>query len=284
MDVTREERDRGRRRRGLMDRRRLKGFGSPRIALFLVCLGFGLILGVSSLSASSTSSFGSTRSYAAKRSTDVVRALAVEPGGTLVAAGSSRREAHARRFALARYTAAGKLDRRFGSGGRVLTGFGLRFVRPGFGSWAEAASLAIPRDGRIVVAGYAPVRPSLRYSAFALARYTVSGRLDRTFGGKGTVLTSFGSRGSSSASVVALTTDGKIVAAGYCDCRPSRFALARYKPGGRLDESFDRDGKVLTGFAAHSEASASAVAIQPDGKIVVAGDAFGATDDFAVAR
>jgi Domain of unknown function (DUF5122) beta-propeller len=66
------------------------------------------------------------------RSTDVVNALAAEPDGTLVAAGSSRRGAHGRRFALARYTAAGKLDRRFGTGGKVLTGFGLRMVRPGY--------------------------------------------------------------------------------------------------------------------------------------------------------
>lgn len=245
-----------------MDRRRLDGFGSPRIALLLVCLGFGLILGVSSLSASSGSA-GTVRSQ------DGVGALGVEPDGTLVVAGASRvgGPSHGRRFALARYTAAGKLDRRFGTGGKVLTGFGLRFVRPRFPGGAGVASLAIRRDGKIVVAGYAYRPPGLRYSAFALARYTVSGRLDRTFGRKGTVLTSFGSRTSSTAAAVAIAPDGKIVAVG------SGFALARYRPGGRLDPSFGHGGKVVTGFGAHTfYGTAEAVAIQPDGKVVVAGE------------
>jgi uncharacterized delta-60 repeat protein len=244
-----------------MDRRRLDGFGSPRIALLLVCLGFGLILGVSSLSASS----GRADTV---RSQDGVGALGVEPDGTLVAAGSSRLGGPShRRFALARYTAAGKLDRRFGTGGKVLTGFGLRFVRPRFPSNAGVASLAIQRDGKIVVAGYAYRPPGLRYSAFALARYTVSGKLDRTFGRKGTVLTSFGSRTNSTAAAVAIAPDGKIVAVG------SGFALARYRPGGRLDPSFGRGGKLVTGFGAHSfYGTAEAVAIQPDGKVVVAGE------------
>jgi uncharacterized delta-60 repeat protein len=155
-------------------------------------------------------------------------------------------------------------------------------ARPGFQSYAEVASLAIRRDRRIVVAGYALVPPGFRHSAFALARYTASGKLDRTFGRQGTVLTSFGSRASSSAGAIAIAQDGKIVAVGYCDCRPWRFALARYTPRGTLDASFGRAGKVLTGFGARSSASAYAVAIQPDGKIVVAGDRD--ESNFALAR
>jgi uncharacterized delta-60 repeat protein len=224
------------------------------------------------------------------RSTDVVGALAAEPDGTLVAAGSSRRGAHGSRFAFARYTAAGKLDRRFGTGGKVLTGFGLRWVRPGFRSYAGVASLAIRRDGRIVAAGYASRPPGLGHSAFALARYTVSGKLDRTFGRNGTVLTSFRSRASSSVSTVAIAADGKILAVGSerwgggCDCLHFHIVLARYGPPGRLDPSFGRGGKVVTGFGPRNSGEAEAAAIQPDGKIVVAGDDFGAGTDVGVAR
>jgi uncharacterized delta-60 repeat protein len=268
-----------------MDRRRLNGFGSLQITLLLACLGLGLILGVSSLSASSGGA-GTVRSQ------DGVGALGVEPDGTLVVAGSSRvgGPTHGRRFALARYTAAGKLDRRFGTGGKVLTGFGLRFVRPRFPGGAGVASLAIRRDGKIVVAGYAYRPPGLQYSAFALARYTVSGRLDRTFGRKGTVLTSFGSRTSSGVSAVAIAPNGKIVAVGSghwgggCDCLRSHIALARYGPRGRLDPSFGRGGRVVTGFGARNGGEVEAAAIQPDGKIVVAADYFGAGTDFGVAR
>ena len=267
------------------------------VATLLVLSGS---LGVAALLASSTPSFARVRNYptgpepyavalgssSAKgregtlRSNDGVGALGVEPDGTLVVAGSSRvgGPSHGRRFALARYTAAGKLDRRFGTGGKVLTGSGLRFVRPRFPGGAGVASLAIQRDGKIVVAGSAYRPPGLRHEAFALARYTVSGRLDRTFGRKGRVLTSFGSRASSSAYAVAIAPNGKIVAVG------PGFALARYRPGGKLDPSFGRGGKVLTDFGARCCAEALAVAIQPDGKIVVAGDSFGAGTDFGVAR
>src|SRR5438552_1470882 len=66
--------------------------------------------------------------------------------------------------------------------------------------------------------------------------------------------------------------DGKLVVAGlFSSSRYDDFALARYTARGRLDRSFGQGGKVLTSFGAHTRADASAVAIQPDGKIVVAG-------------
>jgi uncharacterized delta-60 repeat protein len=222
--------------------------------------------------------------------TDVVGALAAGPDGTLVVGGGSRRGAQGSRFALARFTAAGKLDRRFGTGGRVLTGFGLRFVRPQFPSSAGVASLAIERDGRILAAGDASRPPGLRHRAFALARYTVSGRLDRTFARSGRVLTSFRPGSSSRASKVAFAPDGKIIAVGSeawgggCDCSHFRIALARYGPGGRLDATFGHAGKVVSGFGACSCGIVEAAAIQPDGKIVIGVDEFGALTDFGVAR
>jgi uncharacterized delta-60 repeat protein len=254
-------------------------------------------LGVASLFASSTPSFARVRNYptgpepdavalgsssargreGTARSTDGAYALAAGRDGKLVAAGFSRRGNHEPRFALARYTAGGTLDRRFGTGGKVLTGFG------GAQSYARATSLAIRPAGKIVVAGSAVLPPRIT-SLFALARYTVSGKLDRAFGRNGRVLTSFGSRARSSAQALAISADGKVVAVGYCDCRRFRFALARYTPRGRLDRTFGRGGKVVTDFGARSSAEAAAVAIQPDGKIVVAGDATRTRTDFALAR
>jgi uncharacterized delta-60 repeat protein len=63
------------------------------------------------------------------------------------------------------------------------------------------------------------------------------------------------------------------------------FALARYLPNGTLDASFSGDGTVLTNFGGESFDVAAALALQPDGKIVVAGqsDASGSYD-FALAR
>ena len=64
------------------------------------------------------------------------------------------------------------------------------------------------------------------------------------------------------------------------------FALARYNADGSLDTTFDADGKVTTDFVGgERDDAAMAVAVQADGKIVVAGYTTApATLDFALAR
>jgi uncharacterized delta-60 repeat protein len=156
--------------------------------------------------------------------------------------------------------APGQLDSRFGRGGMVTTTF--RHAS------AAAHGLAIQRDGRIVVAGQRDVGDN---GDFALARYRADGRLDRSFGGDGKVTTSFG-KGLGGASAVAIQPDGKTVAVGEAfEPATTRWdiALARYRRDGSLDRGFGTDGKVMTPLG--SFASASAVDLQRDGKIVVAG-------------
>ena len=159
---------------------------------------------------------------------------------------------------------AGDLDTSFGVGGKVITDF--------VGE-ENANAVALQPDGKIVVAGRAG-DPSIGSGNFALARYHPNGSLDTTFGGDGRVITDFVSH--SAAFAVALQPDGKIVAAGYA-FDPSEtptglrhgFALARYQPDGTLDTTFGEDGRVITDV--RNAAVIYAVALQPDGKIVVAG-------------
>jgi uncharacterized delta-60 repeat protein len=87
---------------------------------------------------------------------------------------------------------------------------------------------------------------------------------------------------------LALQPDGKIVAAGQAYDRStsrSDFALARYMPNGRLDSSFGTRGIVITDLGGPND-YVKAVALQPDGKIVVAGqgDPNPGVVEFAVAR
>ena len=78
--------------------------------------------------------------------------------------------------------------------------------------------------------------------------------------------------------------------AGFSDASGTRdFALARYNPDGTLDATFNATGKVLTDFSGEGGGDgAHALAIQADGKIVVAGFSFSSSDptftDFALAR
>ena len=103
------------------------------------------------------------------------------------------------------------------------------------------------------------------------------------------MLTDFGLP-ASAVRAVAIQADGKIVVAGGSwdpHTGVSRFGLARYTVRCHLDPTFGRGGKVVTSFGAYSDASAAALAIQRDGKLVVAGsdltDTRGERGYFAVA-
>jgi uncharacterized delta-60 repeat protein len=115
------------------------------------------------------------------------------------------------------------------------------------------------------------------------------GDLDPAFGIGGMVLTDF-NNSTDLGNAVALQSDGKLIVAGMTytnnDFSGEDFAIARYKPDGTLDMTFGTNGKVTTDFPGLA-AVISAVVVQPDGKIVVAGGAFPLftfAGDFKIAR
>jgi uncharacterized delta-60 repeat protein len=196
--------------------------------------------------------------------------LAIQRDGKLVAAGFSRGQGKLS-FALTRYTTRGTLDASFGEGGTVVSSFGIDHA-------SAAEDVAIQRDGRIVAFGSSGDEPSGPVD-FALARYNTRGHLDTSFGRAGKVLTAFVGD-EAEAAAVTIQAEGKVVAVGYVTYPSIRFALARYTNRGRLDPSFGRHGKVLTGFGIDRAGLAEDVAIQVDGKPVVAGASAG----FALTR
>ena len=118
---------------------------------------------------------------------------------------------------------------------------------------------------------------------------TTDGDLDPTFGDGGVVMTDF-NISTDLANAVTIQPDGKLVVAGTTytnnDFSDEDFAIARYNTDGSLDASFGNNGKVTTDFP-NRAAVISAVVVQPDGKIVVAGGAyplFTFTGDFKLAR
>lgn len=111
------------------------------------------------------------------------------------------------------------------------------------------------------------------------------GDLDASFGTAGQVATPL-DNAYSFARRLALQSDGKIVVTGPVTIAPvdQKFAVLRYLPNGSLDPTFGGSGVVFTTIGTHSEAQD--LAIQSDGKIIVAGTSSQAStyDDFAVAR
>ena len=184
--------------------------------------------------------------------------LAVQPDGKLVAAGVSSNGSNVD-FALARYHSDGSLDTSFNGTGTVTTPIGQ--------GYDAAYALALQPDGKLVAAGRSSNGSN---NDFALARYNPNGTLDSGFGSGGKVTTAIGPS-DDEAYALALQPDGKLVAAGLIrNGSQTVFALARYNPNGSLDASFNGTGKVTTAHGA-TYASANALALQPDGKLVAAG-------------
>ena len=163
-------------------------------------------------------------------------------------------------FAVARYRGIdGSLDK---------PGFGPDGYREtDLGSAGDAANaVAIQPDGKIVLAGVT----SSMSSDFALARYNDDGSLDTTFSGDGKLTTDFAGNDDTGTGV-AVQPDGRIVVAGYSFSGTTNhdFAVARYNPDGSLDTSFSGDGKQTADLGSND--IATGIALQPDGKIVLAG-------------
>lgn len=210
-------------------------------------------------------------------------AVAIQPDGKIVAAGETDWYLYDfAEFTVIRYNPDGSLDLPFGGGGgQAKIPWG-----PGpFGGIAPAVenvtAVAIQADGKIVAAGY-----TFGFWLYtALVRLTSNGALDNTFaGGYGVVVTDIRS-GADVPFSVAIQPDGKITTAGYSnDGSRDAFAIVRFTSDGSLDTTFDSDGKVVTPIGS-GNSGARTVAVQSDGKILVAGSSYnGPNGDFTLAR
>jgi uncharacterized delta-60 repeat protein len=203
-------------------------------------------------------------------------AMAIQADGKLVVVGSTGDTAEGGPyFALLRYTKTGRLDTGFGSGGMAFPNSTI----PNAADYGEANAVAIQPDGKIVAAG-----KNLFYNDFQLARFRENGSVDTSFGSGGNVFPGIGA-GSSGANAVAIQRDGRIVAAGSIFSNHHyEFTLVRYTESGRPDTSFGSGGEVLTRVRSGSDDYANAIAIQPDGKIIVTGESVGVHAVLAVLR
>jgi len=161
-----------------------------------------------------------------------------------------------------------------------------------FGDQGCAANpLALQADGKIVVAGEETVSFIFGEDGsnldFAVARYNTDGSLDSSFGNGGVATTDYFHL-SDTAGDVRIQPDGKIVVVGTSEGSASffDFAVVRYLPNGTLDNRFGQQGKVFTDLHTEGGEYASALLLQPDGKIVAGGHRSTAdvTDPFTLIR
>lgn len=204
---------------------------------------------------------------------DVIRAVALQADGKIVAAGVSSNGAN-KDFAVVRFNADGSLDTTFGGDGSVTTPISAA-------ADDDARGVAIQADGKIVVAGHAFLSG---FRQVAVVRYNSDGTLDIAFDTDGIVTTNVGPQGDFG-EAVRVQADGKIVVAGgLYNGTDEDILVVRYNADGSLDTSFDTDGIVTTVIGIDDE-FANDLAIQADGKIVIAGYTVTAGNyDFACVR
>ena len=164
----------------------------------------------------------------------------------------------------------GGLDPSFGSGGRVTIPVGL-----GGANGSVATAVAALPDGQVLVAGYAGqssgpgVTPIS--SSGVVARLDPAGSLDTSFGQGGFAVLPSPAAGHDSNQIEGMAVEGNGDIVVVETSQFSSLVVARFTPSGALDTSFGQGGQVRIPLevGGSNQATASGVAVQPDGKIVV---------------
>ncbi len=179
-----------------------------------------------------------------------INSIAIQSDGKILVAGQGSQ-------GLIRFNSNGSLDATFGNGGTAI-----------ISGDAIANAVTIQNDGKIIVACF-----SQSGAYISLLRFTANGTLDSSFGFNG-IANKYGLGGLA----LAIQSDGKIAVAGFIEKVTStggttlEFALIRFNTNGSFDSTFGTDGIISTAIG--DFAYAEAIAIQSDGKILVAGGGF----------
>ncbi len=197
---------------------------------------------------------------------DKGNAVAIQSDGKILVAGYTGFN-----VAVARYNANGSPDNSFDSDGKVVTVSGTSTAPP---------SILLQSDGKILVS-------TTTGNDFSVLRFNTNGSPDNSFDGDGLAAIDLGAT-DDRATCMALQSNGKIIVGGFRLMPVAKdYALVRFNNDGSPDNSFDGDGK-LSGYFGASYDIGSSMAVQTDGKIVVAGWTgpvdLGSNNDFALAR
>lgn len=188
--------------------------------------------------------------------TEAVAAVALDAQDRIVVVGTGEPD-----LFVVRFGTDGQPDASFGGGDGIVR------YRAGTAD-TSAEDVAITDGGRIAVAG---TRTSDGGPRLLALRLRATGVLDEAFGGDGAVTTRVG--GPTRGAGVAIDGKGRVVAAGRsANGDDGDAAIVRFQADGTLDPAFGKgDGRAILDFDPTGDDAAEAVAIQPDGKVVVVG-------------
>jgi uncharacterized delta-60 repeat protein len=189
---------------------------------------------------------------------DVVRSLAIQADGKIIVAGDGLNSGSSNYVSIiARFNADGTPDTSFADGGKR--------IMDTIGTASQALVVKVQSDGMIVVGG--EFRDGSGPASFYLARYDSNGAPDISFN-SGIVTASPGA--DPGLADIAILPNGKIIVAGTTNSNTNAdLFLMRYNADGTLDTTFGSTGTVITNDVMNGRETASGLAVQTDGKIVV---------------
>ncbi len=196
---------------------------------------------------------------------DFAFALTFQSDGKILVAGKAEEE-----FLTIRFNTDGYFDTSFASKGYLLT-------NPIQNAQSEARDVAIDKDGKIVVAGYS-ILSSDTY--FTMVRYNPNGGVDTSFGSNGVQKSP--TIGNYYCYSMEIQTDGKILLGG--NNSGNQIVLMRYNSNGSLDAGGFSDGGIVYTNTGYSYYITNDITIQPNGKILIAGNAQSYSGGVLVAR
>ena len=200
-------------------------------------------------------------------------AVAILPSGSIVVAGQARFDRPEYGFDIHSMVLV-----RFNADGTPATYNRVEQTKFGSSIMAEAKDLAVQSDGKIVVAGTVL---NGNYANMFVARYHSNFARDNSFDGDGVKFIPYSGDTVGRAVTIDYTGTrstnprfGSIVVAGTKQegTAYAGFVVARLKPSGGFDNTFDGDGRAMM-YIGGAATDASGVVMQPDGKIVIAGTA-----------
>ncbi len=180
-------------------------------------------------------------------------AVFIQSDGKIVGVGKSADE----NYIAIRYLPDGKLDSSYGINGVANADFRNDYCVGG----------ALQPDGKIIAGGYTYDYRSGKQELM-IVRFTSAGKTDSSFGRNGMVITDLGLAGIK-CNAMALQADGKIILEGTYFKGGNNIVLTRFNNDGQPDKTFGTNGKQLNVYK--NFPWGNAMALQADGKIVVAG-------------
>lgn len=192
--------------------------------------------------------------------------IALQPDGKIIVAGGFSTTSNVYKIAIARYTSSGVLDTSFDTDGKVLTSLGAS-------TQSIAYHVSVQNDGKILVAGNTYPITGASIGLF-IAKYNSNGSLDTSFDTDGFAINNYSASYLEQIRSILVQPDGKIVTTHFVNyyeiVNTTDYVTRRFNTDAANDASFGSNGKVTTAVA-NGYNLANAVALQPDGKIVVAG-------------